>query len=127
MAIVNFAGEGVFIPPPPGLAVTPSLATALTIASANASDQLAQIGRVVFNERTGSKNITKVHFLFGSVTKSNGSTVRVSLQDVDLANGPVIRPDGVVDQSETIANADAGFVSNAWYTATLDTSRAVSY
>lgn len=127
MAVVDFVGEGVFIPPMPGFTVNPSLATTLTIAGANASDKIAQIGRVAFAERTGSKTLTKVHFDFGTVVKSNGSTLRVSLQDVDTANGPVIRPDGTADQSVTIANADAGFASNLWYTATLGASRTVNY
>lgn len=127
MAIVDFVGQGVFTPPMPGITINPALATTLVIAGANANDKIAQMGRVAFAARTGTKNITKVHFLFGAVTKSNGSTLRVSLQNVDTANGPAMRPDGNVDQSYTILNADAGFVSNAWYTATLDAPRTVTY
>ncbi len=115
------------IPAIPGITVNPSLSASLVIAGANASDKLAMIGRVSHAARTGNKNISKVHFLFGAVTKSNGSTLRVSLQDVDTANGPVIRPDGTADQSVTIANADAGFTSNGWYTATLGATRTVAY
>lgn len=127
MAIVDFPGEGVFTPPMLGFTVNPSLSTALSISGANASDKLAQIGRAAFAARTGSKTITKVHFLFGTVVKAAGSTLRVSLQDVDTVNGPVIRPDGTVDQSVTIANADTGFATGSWYTATLGSSRTVTY
>jgi len=127
MAIVDLPGRGVWFPELPGVSINPALATTLLIAGANASDKIAQMGRVSFAERTGTKNITHIHFLFGAVTKSNGSTLRVSLQDVDLANGPAIRPDGTADQSVTIANADAGFVSNGYYRAALDAPRTVTY
>lgn len=111
----------------PGISITPTMATTFAITAANASDKLAMIGRVSHAAKTGNKNISKVHFLFGAVTKSNGSTLRLSLQDVDLSNGPVIRPDGTADQSVTIANADAGFTANGWYTATLGATRTVAY
>ncbi len=127
MTMVQLAGSGSLIPPMPGITVVPSLATTLSLLGANASDRLSQIGRVVFPERTGSKSLTKVHFLFGAVVKTNGSTLRVSLQDVDLTAGPPMRPDGTVDQSVTIANADSGFASNQWYTATLGSARTVNY
>lgn len=127
MAVTDFPGQSVVFPAIPGFSVNPSLSASFSILGDNASDQLAFIGRVRHAARTGNKNISKVHFLFGSVTKSNGSTLRVSLQDVDLVNGPVIRPDGTVDQSVTIANADANFASNTWYTATLGATRTVAH
>ncbi len=74
-----------------------------------------------------TKAIHAVEFLWGSVSKSKGSTVQVSLQDIDTASGAPGRPDGSVDQSVTIANADTGFASNTWYTtAALDADRTIA-
>ena len=91
-------------------------------------EKVAMLGRVFFKDRTGTKDITKVHFRFGAVTKAGGSTVLVSLQDVDLATGPPAQPDGTADQSITIANADASFASNTWYsTGALSANRTVTH
>jgi len=99
-----------------------------TVADAN-GEKIAMIGQVWWPGFTsGTKNIDKIGFLFGAVTKTNGSTVTVSLQDVDFTTGIPVRPDGTQDQSITIANADGGFVTNAWYnTGSLSAQRTVSF
>jgi len=127
MAYVAFEGPGPYIPRITGASIQYSFSTSAVISGANASDKIACVGRVQLPGKTGTKTITKVGFRFGSITKTNGSTVRVSLQDVDLTAGPPVRPDGVVDQSVTIANADAGFANNSWYLATLGASRTVTH
>jgi len=89
-------------------------------------EKIAYIGRV-WNKDGSSKNINKVGFLFGSVTKAGGSGLTVSLQDVSLTSGPVFQPDETQDQTVAIANGDAGFTSNAWYqTGALSATRTVS-
>lgn len=89
-------------------------------------DIVAQCGILAIADTTTTKTLSKVGFKFGAVTKAGGSTVRVSLQDVDLTAGPPVRPDGTPDQSVTIANADAGMVTGAAYLATLGSTRSVT-
>lgn len=73
-------------------------------------------------------DISRVQFLFGNlVTKAGGSALTVSLQDVDLANGPPMRGDGTQDQTVAIANGDAAFTANGWLrTGTLSANRTVT-
>lgn len=84
-----------------------------------AADRITMVGGFTHPDGV-SKTVDGVEFPFGTVGKANGSTMQVSLQNVDLGNGPVIREDGTPDQTLTIANADAGFVSNAWYGGDFD-------
>jgi hypothetical protein len=84
-------------------------------------------GQVFMKERTGTRNLSTVTFRFGAVTKAGGSTVTVSLQNLNLAAGPPGQPDETQDQSVTIANADAGFASNVGYTATLGSTRSIAH
>jgi hypothetical protein len=80
-------------------------------------EMFAFVGRVMFPPGTaGPKDIRKVQFRFGSVTKSGGSGLTVSLQDVDTANGPLHRPDGTPDQTVAIANGNASFATSTWIT-----------
>jgi hypothetical protein len=82
----------------------------------------------VYHQGGGSKDVTKVHFRFGTVVKSGGSGLTVSLQNVDAANGPPMRPDGTQDQTVAIANGDANFASNTNYTtAAFSASRTVAF
>jgi hypothetical protein len=82
----------------------------------------------VWNSDRATKNITKIGFRFGTVTKAGGSALTVSLQDVDVASATVYQPDGTQDQTVAIANADAGFTSNVWYqTAALSAARTVAF
>jgi hypothetical protein len=104
-----------------------TLATVVGLIDAT-GEKFAYLGRVFFPARTGTKDIRKVHFLFGTVTKAGGSALTVSLQDVDLTAGPPHRPDGTQDQTVAIANADAGFASNTWYTTgNLSADRTVTF
>lgn len=91
-------------------------------------EKMAFMGRVVWPSRTGTKNISRVHFLFGTVVKAGGSALTISLQDISAASGPPTQPDGVQDQTVAVANGDASFVSNTWYrSGTLSSARTVSY
>lgn len=101
---------------PPPIVIAPTFASVLLDAAA---DRVTMVGRFA-HESQATKTVDGVEFLFGAVTKTNGSTFQVSLQNVDLATGPVIREDGTADQTLSIANADAGFVSNAWYGGDFD-------
>jgi hypothetical protein len=100
----------------PPIAVPPAL---VAYALDAAADRIVFIGRFM-HEGGASKTVDGVEFLFGTVSKANGSTMQVSLQDVSLTTGPVIQEDGTPDQTLTIANADAGFVTNAWYGGDFD-------
>lgn len=102
----------------PPLAIAPTFVSVTCDASA---DRVVYAGRFVHKDR-GTKTVDGVGFLFGTVTKSAGSTFKVSLQDVSLTAGPPMREDGTQDQTLSIANADAGFASNAWYEAGFDSS-----
>ena len=84
-----------------------------------AEDRITMIGRFTHQDHM-TKTIDGIEFLLGTVSKAGGSTLLVSLQNVDLTTGPVMREDGVADQTLTIANADAGFVTNAWYGGDFD-------
>lgn len=110
---------------PPVIPYTAGSGTSVTI---NATGQkMAVLGNIRTPNR-GAKSIRKVHWLWGTVTKAGGSALTFSLQDVDLANGPVARPDGTQDQTYAIANADAGFVSSTWYTTgNLTADRSVTH
>jgi len=88
-------------------------------------EKLAFVGRVFFPSRTGTKNISRVQFRFGTVTKTGGSALTLSLQDVSLTSGPPGQPDGIQDQTVAIPNAD---IVTGWYrTGTLSSERTVSY
>lgn len=82
------------------------------------NEQVAYIGRVWWPSRTGSKNISNIHWYNGSAV--NGTyTVTVGLQDIGTAN----LPDGTFDQSTTHSNTlAAGHVDSA-----LGSTRTVSY
>src|ERR1051325_2984643 len=91
-------------------------------------EKVAWIGQVWFPDRTGSKSIRKVGFRFGTITKTGGSGLTVSLQDVSTAAGAEARPDEVQDQTVAIANGDAGFASNVWYqTGAFSADRSVNF
>ncbi len=91
-------------------------------------EMFAWLGRVWLPTRTGTKDISRVQFRFGTVTKSGGSAMTVSLQNIDLATGPPTQPDGTQDQTVAIANADAAFVSNTWYrTGAFSANRTVTH
>lgn len=72
--------------------------------------------------RTGT--ITSVGFRFGAVTRGATTALTVSLQDVDLSNGPPGRPDGTPDQTGSVATGSIS--ANTWISVSLDTSRSVT-
>lgn len=100
-----------------------------TTAMAATGNKTAFIGRVWHPTRSTSAAVHKVGFRFGSsITKAGGSGLTVSLQDVDLTNGPPNRPDGTQDQTVAIANADASFAASTWYqTGALSADRTVAH
>lgn len=117
--------EGMLIPAIPQITPVATFNASLLIDATG--EKAAMIGRVWNKDRT-SKAITKVGFRFGVIVKAGGSGLTVSLQNVDLANGPPFQPDGTQDQTVAIANGDAGFASNVWMqTAALSANRTVSF
>lgn len=125
MALQTINGEGLLYPRIPLSQNPPTFDTSLLIDATG--EKLAMIGRVWFPSRAGAKNLSRLQFRFGTVTKAGGSALTVSLQDVDATTGPVFRPDETQDQTVAIANADAGFATGTWYrTAALSASRSVS-
>lgn len=92
----------------------------------------AYCGPVWFAERTGTKNITRVGFRFGTIAKAGGSALTVSLQDASVSGGtsliPQLVPDEVQDQTVAIANGNASFASNTWIrTGAFSADRTVSF
>jgi hypothetical protein len=112
--------------PAPQIEMRPDAYSASFVIDAT-GEKLSFIGAVRTPNR-GAKNITRIHWRWGTITKAGGSGLTVSLQDVDLANGPAFRPDTTQDQTVAVANADAGFASNTWYrSAALSAVRAVTH
>jgi hypothetical protein len=61
-------------------------------------------------------NLTRVGFKWGSVTKSGGSGMTVSLQDMyTFPDSGYPRPDETKDQTVAVSNGDSSFASNTWY------------
>jgi hypothetical protein len=115
---------GLWVPSIPLLSWAPTYTSSLIDAT---GEKMAWLGRVWNRDHT-SKNISRVGFRFGAVTKAGGSGLTVSLQNVDTANGPPYRPDETQDQTVAIANGDSGFTANAWYrTGTFSASRTVAF
>jgi hypothetical protein len=105
----------------------PSYAVATPLTIDATGEMAAFVGRMS-NPTRATKDVRKVHFRFGTVTKAGGSALTVSLQTVNAAVGPPYQPDETQDQTVAIANADAGFVSNTWYTTgALSADRTVAY
>jgi hypothetical protein len=100
--------------------VSPSILTAFAVTCRAG-------GRVWFPARTGTKNISRIQFLWSTVTKTAGSGIRVSLQD-PTANNSTFQGDGTDDQYVDVGNSDAKFVSGTWYrTAPLSATRTVNF
>lgn len=110
--------------PPFWLSLAPTFINSTAIAATG--DKLALIGRY-WNPARATKSIQRICTLFGAVTKAGGSAMTLSLQDVDLANGPTIRPDETQDQTVAVANADATFATNTWHrSGTLSADRSIN-
>jgi len=108
-------GAGFLVPTPP-LALNTgntSLMNSDTIAATGY--KIAFAGRVQTKDHA-SKSIQAVGFLFGTVTKTGGSGLTVSLQTV-TASGPPLVPSGTQEQYAAIPNGGAtgcAFTSNTW-------------
>jgi hypothetical protein len=126
MALTNLPGASIpWFPALQYLPVAPSLATTLVLDATG--EKAAFCGRVTFPARTGTKDIERVGIRFGAVTKSGGSALTISLQNVSTAAGQPMQPDETQDQTVAVANADATFVSNTWHrSGTLSANRTVS-
>lgn len=117
--------QGWQMPPYPTIGYPPAFGTGLVIDATG--EKIAMMG-TVWNKDRATKNITRVGFRFGTVTKAGGSALTVSLQDINLAAGPTIQPDETQDQTVAIANANAAFVSNTWIrTDALSAARSVAF
>lgn len=94
----------------------------------SASEKMAWIGPV-WTPNRGAKNIQKVGFRTGAITKTGGADLKVSCQDVIAGGGgggaSPFKPDEVVDQTFTISNAS--LTANAFQEGTLDAVRAVNH
>ena len=105
----------------------PLALTSITALTAT-GHKYAFVGRV-WNKDRAAKNITKLGFRFGAITKSGGSGLTVSLQHVDVAtNGPPFQPDGTQLQTVAIANGNTNFATGTWIeTAALGSVQAVNH
>ena len=80
-------------------------------------EQVAFIGPYI-NPSHESRDISTVRVLMGALTSAGGSKIRVSLQAVDAANGPVFRPDGTpLGKADVLLSA---LTASAVNTFTLD-------
>jgi hypothetical protein len=123
MALVNaygvFMGAGPYVGAPPGFTSTLIDLT---------GEKMAWVGQVNLpNNGLTTKDVQRVAFRFGAITKAGGSALTVSLQDVDGTTGSPMRPDETQDQTVAISNANIP-AANTWYrTGTLSTNRTVSH
>lgn len=112
--------------PPLAVFASPPAFDSATLLIDATGEKIALMGRV-WNKDRATKNITRVGFRFGAITKAGGSGLTVSLQDVSLTTSP-LQPDEVQDQTVAIANGDAGFASSVWYrTGALSAARPVAF
>lgn len=96
----------------------------------NATGQrVAWVGSVLWPDRSvTSRAIRRIRFRFGNITKTGGSALTLSLQNIDTANGSPGQPDGTQDQTVAIANANASFASNTnFLSGDLSADRTVSF
>ena len=100
MAYQQIPGRGPVIPEIPRFAGVPTYSAGLIIDATG--EMVGMIGHF-WNKDRASKDIRKVGFRSGAVTSAGGSVIRLSLQNVDLANGPPGRPDETQDQFIDIA------------------------
>jgi hypothetical protein len=120
MSMQTIPGRGMLVPAPQWL-IAGNLPAFNVSAIIDATGEKAGMCGRVWNKDRSSKTINKVHFRFGTVVKAGGSALTVSLQDLSTS-AAFIAPDETTDQYRAIANADANFLSNTWYTTGLLTS-----
>ncbi len=124
---VEFGGEGTYFP----FYMSNSGSSAASFSNLGPIDatgeKMAFMGPVWTPDR-GPKTIEAVSYRWGTVTKTGGSQLTISLQDWSTVNTtPPYRPDEVQDQSVTVSSLSATVVSNAWHTSTFSTTRPVNY
>jgi hypothetical protein len=74
-----------------------------------------------------AKEITRVHFEWGTIIKAGGSALTISLQNLSSASAFPTEPDEVQDQTVAVANGDAAFLTNTWYrSGALSANRSVN-
>lgn len=124
MALIDI--HGLYFPP---ISLAGNAFTSTTGIIDATGERYAWIGRVRWVDKSvATRDIRRARFLFGPVTKAGGSALTFSLQNIDTANGPPARPDGTPDQTVAIANADANFAANTYYTTgNLSADRTVAY
>lgn len=125
MALTYLGGLGAWFPDRLLGTLTTTLGSLGTI---NATGEKLAISGYVWwpGDKTGTKDVQRVWINFGAVTKSGGSALTLSLQNLS-ATAP-LQPDETQDQTVAIANADAGFDANRIYrSGTLSADRTVNY
>lgn len=119
MTLQSIAGGGFYLPAALQHNGAPGLNSLLLMDAA--TEKCAFVGRV-WNKDGTTKSIDGVGFRFGAITKGATSDIQVSLQDVLLTSPD---PDGVVDQSGLVGNAN--IVANTWTLVSLGASRSVTF
>jgi len=125
MAYVQIPGSGLWLPGPVSeiSAGTFSFGTSLLIDATG--EKISALGNFYFAARSGTKDITKVHWMPGTVVSAGGSIVTLSLQDV-ITTGTLMVPDETQDQTEAITLS--GVTTNTWKTgAALSANRTVAF
>lgn len=123
MAYTQIPGVGPLFPASPDISLPPAFSNALLIDATG--EKIAMSGCVWFPGRSGTKNISRIHVLPGTVVSAGGSGVTFSLQDPDTTAGPPTRPDGAQDQ--TVAALLSSMTTDTWFRSnTLSATRTVS-
>lgn len=119
MAVNTINGEGLWVGLPPATQA-PAFGTSSLI---DATGEKAGFTGRIWTPNRGSKTISKIHWRFGTVTKAGGSALTVSIQ-TPLTTAYACFPDepGTLPFFRAVANADANFASNTWYTSGIVSS-----
>jgi hypothetical protein len=121
MALVSV--KNIFLPGLHHSIVLPPASTSTVIDAA--AEKFAWFGQVQTPDR-GTKSIRTVGFLPGAITSAGGSTMRVSLQNLDNATTVPTRPDGTQDQ--TVDFLASAMTASTWYqTGNLSADRSVTH
>ena len=111
----------------PDIPYAVDIASALTTAATlNAANQKVAMCGSVDTRGAASKAIRKVGWKAGASVKAGGSSMLVSLQDIDTANGTPARPDGTQDQTAVLANGSINTSATFYVTGALSADRTVS-
>lgn len=124
-----FGASPVWFDPTNVMGVAAAFTTSSVIDSATtSSEKIGMVGRIRHPTRpAGTFKIRKVGFRCGALTFNILSTVRVSLQDIDLVtNASPYKPDGTQDQTYDFS-LGTGLTANDWnWTGNLSGDRTVS-